>query len=227
MNDYRIALATPIYRHAHQKYTDARDDLIASDTNIIPVQVRRRPVPDARNALAEASLNLECTHIWFVDADQWGFTDEMLSALLAHDIDIVGPLNFLGGEPYHPVIYQGKEIGEGLIETAPILDYPRNQLFEVDRIGMGCVLIKIGVFAAMDYPWFYQGMTTDKRLVGEDWTFCINARREGFKIFCDSSWCVEHEAEFGMNETLYNMFRMWKKEQQEKVKNDWEGLKDA
>lgn len=225
MTDYRIALATPIYRHAHQKFTDALIDLVASDDKVLPIQIRRRPIPDARNALVEASINLECTHVWFIDADQWGFTDEMLGALLAHDVDIVGPLNFLGGEPYHPVIYRGKKLDEGLVETAPMLDYPRKELFEVDRIGMGCVLIKIGVFTAMDYPWFYQGMTTDKRLVGEDWTFCMNARKAGFKVWCDSNWCVSHEADIPMNELMYDMFVMWNERQQEKVSSDWQELK--
>lgn len=69
-------------------------------------------------------------------------------------------------------------------------DYPENSLFEVDAVGFGCVMMKVQVLKDVmekENSWFnpYPGF-------GEDLSFCIRAKKSGYRIWCDSSIKVGH-----------------------------------
>ncbi len=62
------------------------------------------------------------------------------------------------------------------------INYPENQLFEVDVTG-AVYLIKRPVFDAVRYGYHDQG---------EDIAFCEDAQRKGFKLWCDSRIFCQH-----------------------------------
>lgn len=68
--------------------------------------------------------------------------------------------------------------------------------FEVDFSGLGFMLVRKGVYEALDYPWFVQ-MRSDLPdvydITGEDTAFCLRARDAGFKTYVHPEVIVGHE----------------------------------
>lgn len=73
----------------------------------------------------------------------------------------------------------------------------KKNLFKVDYIGFGWVLVKKGVFESLEYPWFaprMRYMLNDVQdLCSEDVAFCIDAKNAGFEIWVDPKCRVGHE----------------------------------
>ena len=74
----------------------------------------------------------------------------------------------------------------------------RKKPFTVDYTGFGWVLIKHGVFENLEYPWFAPKMQVFESgnvqdMCGEDVSFCLDAKEEGFEIWCDPRIRVGHE----------------------------------
>jgi hypothetical protein len=74
----------------------------------------------------------------------------------------------------------------------------RRKPFTVDYTGFGWVLIKNGVFENLEYPWFAPKMQVFESgavqdMCGEDVSFCLDAKEEGFEIWCDPRIRVGHE----------------------------------
>lgn len=68
---------------------------------------------------------------------------------------------------------------------------------EVFGVGFGFVSMKSGVFERMQRPWFRIERIDHpaKKIVldiGEDYSWCMNARRAGFKVMLDPSIKVDH-----------------------------------
>ena len=71
---------------------------------------------------------------------------------------------------------------------------------EVFGVGFGFISMKSGVFERMQRPWFrteriddpVHKITLD---IGEDYSWCMNARRAGMKIMLDPSIKVDHHKE--------------------------------
>jgi hypothetical protein len=70
--------------------------------------------------------------------------------------------------------------------------------FTVDYTGFGWVLIKNGVFENLEYPWFAPKMQVFESgavqdMCGEDVSFCLDAKRKDYEIWCDPRIRVGHE----------------------------------
>ncbi len=74
----------------------------------------------------------------------------------------------------------------------------RRKPFTVDYTGFGWVLIENGVFENLEYPWFAPKMQVFESgavqdMCGEDVSFCLDAKDQGFEIWCDPRIRVGHE----------------------------------
>ncbi len=74
----------------------------------------------------------------------------------------------------------------------------RRKPFTVDYTGFGWLLIENGVFESLEYPWFAPKMQVFESgevqdMCGEDVSFCLDAKEEGFEIWCDPRIRVGHE----------------------------------
>ena len=83
-------------------------------------------------------------------------------------------------------------------ETVDSISKRRKALFTVDYTGFGWVLIKKGVFENLEYPWFAPKMQVFESgavqdMCVEDVSFCLDAKEEGFDIWCDPRIRVGHE----------------------------------
>lgn len=141
------------------------------------MQNRGTIIPEQRQVLAEAAVDMEATHILFIDSDM-RFPKDSLFRLLVHEEPIVGTNYPRRREPHlptaehtnHGYLFTGED-GEGLTE--------------VTQLGFGLVLIETKVFEAMPKPWFAIGYSKSGQYVGEDVFFCSRARTAGFRVLVD------------------------------------------
>lgn len=144
----------------------------------------------ARERLAEGALADGCDYLFMVDDDMLCPPD-LFYKLAAHDKDIVAALAFTRNPDHKPVIYETVEGVDPVTAsygfTRFVNNYPRNTLVECDAVGFGAVLIKTDVLRKVKKPWFF-GMES----TGEDITFCVKAKKAGFRVWMDTSIKLGH-----------------------------------
>ena len=67
-------------------------------------------------------------------------------------------------------------------------------------MAFGFIAMKSGVFEMCDRPWFLAERIQWPHIgfelnIGEDYSFCVNARRNGFRVMLDSEVKVKHYKE--------------------------------
>jgi hypothetical protein len=142
-------------------------------------------IQKVRNISCKAALDGGASHLAFIDDDMILEPEDIFERLLAHDKDIVSPLFFRSDDNFDPLVFHLN--GDG--EPHPILDYPKNTLFEVTGgVGTGMMLIKREVLEALGDPWFY---FPERSSITMDLDFCLRAIRKGFKVWCDTSLIIK------------------------------------
>lgn len=73
-------------------------------------------------------------------------------------------------------------------------------IHECYGLGFGFIAMKSGVFETCDRPWFLMERIKWAHMdfelnIGEDYSFCINARRNGYKIYLNSTVKLRHHKE--------------------------------
>jgi hypothetical protein len=147
------------------------------------------------NAWSKEPLNGEVTYdkmIW-IDSDiSWNIEDFM--KLYESKFDIVSGLYFNEeGVPLFTFEENDMYFDHKKLKHK---EYP----FEVFGVGFGFVAIKSGVFESISRPWFeteFQKITNDegKEMFipwGEDYSWCVKAKKAGYKIWLDPSIRVGH-----------------------------------
>jgi hypothetical protein len=188
MSDSKVLVAYPTAEFArHAVFYDYFNRLDKPIGTIIAGAHGQSPARN-RNLLIRMALEQGCTHILFLD-DDTAFPHDMLTKLLAHDLDIVSGFYLMRSFPHKPIVFkQFDEIGK--VKHY----YPEdNGLHEVACVGLGACLIKVDVFKKLEYPWIRLGeIETDHW--SDDTGFFKRVREAGIKIYCDFSICVGHLA---------------------------------
>ena len=169
-------------------------------------------VYDSRNELLRMAKEADADRILFVDSDMQ-FEPDLLTRL-GEDIDngceIVAPLCFKRKPPFTPVIYSQmylKEEDGKKIPTAQIIhDYPPADLFPVEAVGFGCVLMTMDAVKKVTDK-FGQWPFMPAAGFGEDMSFCMRAREAGVQIWCDSRVRVGHVGYYTFGEYDYKKHR--------------------
>lgn len=143
-------------------------------------------------------------YLLFIDSDQT-FPPDTLCRLVAHDKDIVAALVTAKQPPHLVVAGYGNE-NDGF---SNLLDWPSAALIEVDVTGFGCILIKRSVFEQ-----FPEGNPFQKIFcramgdnMGEDWSFCVRARKLGFNIYVDTSIPIGHIGKYIYTTGDYELYK--------------------
>ena len=168
-------------------------------------------VYDSRNRLAAMAVEMEADYILWFDSDMIFAPDtleRMMKVMDEHpEVDVLSGLYFRRGHPFTPVLFSKLEEGEGgMLEFEDYIDIP-DELFEVAGCGFGCVLMRTEMLldiAAKEGGgvWF-----TPICNAGEDCAFCIRARREGYRIFCDPNIHLGHMAYTPVTKAFYEAIK--------------------
>lgn len=136
-----------------------------------------------RTFLVNAAIKDGATHILFVDADML-FPYDVIPKLLAHKKEIVG------------VKYKKRELPVKWLYK-PQGEESETELFKVDHVGTGLLLIDLSVFSKLKGAWFNFGRDSQGQLVlGEDVWFCNTARDAGYDVWVDPTIQVGHIGEY-------------------------------
>ncbi len=152
----------------------------------------------ARNAIVEASLQVDADYLLFLDDDHvidWENTTgpnnryDFLKTLMGHmeadpEIGLIGCLYYhRGGECLPVLMKEGKDGGHYYMRDDQIV----NGLQEVAVQGGGCMLIDMTVFDKIKAPWF-----EPETSLGTDLQICGKIRDMGRKVCCDTSLVLGH-----------------------------------
>ena len=164
----------------------------------------------ARNRIAADALNARYDYVLMVDNDI-SLPENALECLLEHDVDFVMGyyLNrYARGENRHTTLYRPAWNWQ-MYDDAELREMRENgqYLIKVKGGGLGCALIKTGVFERIEFPWFEWVDQARKRSDaenvyecrdeftsgGEDIMFCIRCAQAGIKIHADTRVSCGHE----------------------------------
>lgn len=150
------------------------------------------PFDVARNAACEDTLRHGFQWLMFLDDDVIPPGD-VFARLASHNKDIVSGLYLRRQEPICPVAMTIAADGSSKWVTSW---NPPECLAEVDLVGAGCLLIHRRVLEGMTKPWFDweigRKVPEGRGAMSEDYTFCLAAKKAGFKIFLDTSVRCKH-----------------------------------
>ena len=149
----------------------------------------------ARNNIIDAFLHdpdyKNFTHLLFMDHDTSPVDPFMVERLLEHKKDVVAgitPILFLQGE--RPSFQWNVKIDD----KGTQLNKLPTELFEAQKVGGTSILIKRNVLEKLEKP--YQRSTFDDNHVNfkqsEDYYFCDQIRKAGFKIWIDPTQMCRH-----------------------------------
>lgn len=147
------------------------------------------PFDHARNLCVKKCLDMGFSHLFFLDDDIVLPWDAILR-LMNRNLDIVSGIYYRRHPPILPVMLKDtppnpQYLGEGVTF---------GDLIEADLVGAGCLLIKRHVLEAMRGPtkerwfdwrcdWFDR---PEYERCSEDFAFCREAKKLGFKIHVDT-----------------------------------------
>ena len=167
-------------------------------------------VYDSRNQLAQYAIQQEADYIMWFDSDMVFAPDtleRMMKTLDEHkEIDILSGLYFRRSTPFTPVAFDKLELTEDMrCEWEDMTEVP-TELTEIAGCGFGCVLMRTDCL--LDIAGKYGGTWFSPfGNVGEDCSFCIRARREGYRIFIDPSIKLGHMGYAAVTEEFYKVIK--------------------
>lgn len=164
-------------------------ECVANGIEIALSNIRASEICYGRYIAAHTALQLDCSHLLFIDSDM-KFPSDALRRLLAHQKDVVG------------ITYSQRRSPRGFthlsLDGSQMIPGP---LFEVRSLGCGLMLIDIKVLQKLNPPYFWPVFYPNRALpdgshahASEDVVFCEEARTQGFHLWCDGalSWECRH-----------------------------------
>jgi hypothetical protein len=205
----RVLISVPESRDVSTAWTTRLTEVIASALGHAQTGIATMPgysVDVAREALVEQALEGGYDYVFFVDSDTIVPADAIVR-LMGRQKDIVAGL-YRGRRPPFPFILRPLGVTDEDAKKTIFMPYWKpGDLQEVDRVGLGCMLIRTAIFEKMRRPWFFfnrapsfaPGAKSERALKsrwvggGEDWWFCKSAKEAGFRIWIDTSILCLHE----------------------------------
>ena len=191
----KTLIAVPCFDMVHTDFMSSLMALQRTEDTSFTV-VKNTLIHVARGVIANNAIEAGFDRVMWFDSDMVFEPDtleRMMKVLDEHpEIDILSGLYFRRGHPFTPVLFSKLEVNEkNELEFNGYDDVP-DGLFEVAGCGFGCVLMRTECL--MDIAAKEGGGVWFSPLVnaGEDCAFCIRARREGYRIFCDPSVQLGH-----------------------------------
>lgn len=163
------------------------------NSEIIEV-VRTSAIQDARNVIAKFALENNFKYLMFMDSDM-RVPPNTIFKLMDYKVPIVGGYFVSRSEPHFPCFFEYDEKQDGCRSIYK----PNSGLVRGDAIGMACTLIDMKVVKALKEDKEKRGVNPLEFFYwskfGEDMTFCLDARKWGFKTYCDTDLEILHIGE--------------------------------
>ena len=194
----KTLIAVPCMDYLEADFVECLTNLILDPQTPGEIDVRYLKaslIYDARNQIMRYVLeHKEYDYVLWLDSDMT-FDSDLLRRLME---DMEGRLAVTGlcfgrRPPFKPCVYNRLEVQQDGKVVLPVaknwMDYPRDQIFEVEACGFACVLMRrevLEVMAIYGVPFYPVGG------MGEDLTFCWRANKMGIRFHCDSRLKIGH-----------------------------------
>lgn len=195
-----ILIAVPTFETIYPDTYKSIWDLDAAGNDLHFEYVRGYDCATARNKIARLALDLNPAYVLMVDNDVV-LPKDALTNMLEDVKDVClgfyahrGPDNvYTGntnicrlydadGQKYTSYPLESEYTGEEMREMREKGQYK----VRVHGGGLGCALIRTGVFKNLKYPWFDWVNYKTGRMLGEDLFFCEQCKRNGIAVFTDT-----------------------------------------
>lgn len=202
-----VVISMPLHEYVKFKTTlallEMQDHTVQSGYKVRRLWSQTSLLNEARQQMADHVIENKASYLFFVDSDMT-FPKDALARLMKHNVDIVSGLCFAKKPAFKPIA--GIRNKEGAYD--PIDDWPRDQLFEVDTVGCGFLLIKREVLEKIQWPHFAEKLDIKKKArMGEDYYFCQKAKVAGFSIMVDPTLDIRHIGDYEYGEKDYLKFK--------------------
>lgn len=153
-------------------------------------------VYDSRNQLLKKAVDEDFDRVLWLDSDMTFEPDlfERMSKHMDEGLDFVCALYVTRKSPFKPCMI--KNIGldvegdKATPKAETYFDYKKNSLFEIEACGFAGVMTSAKLLKSVGKKY---GVAFSPLLgFGEDYSFCLRAKKEGFKLYCDSSIKMGH-----------------------------------
>lgn len=139
-----------------------------------------------RSGLVDMSLEQDCSHILFLDADMT-YPEDTIARLYKHNKFIVAA-NYPKRD--FPIVGTAVDFNWDPVTTTK----EDTGLAEVQFAPTGCMLIKTEVFKSIEKPWFAHSYVLElQKYATEDVYFCNKAREAGYSVWIDHDLSKEIE----------------------------------
>lgn len=189
INKVMIGVITAEYARKADFY-DHFNQLVKPEGSLITFAHGQSPARN-RNIIIRQALEMDCSHVLFVDDDVI-IPPDGLTKLLAHDKDIVSGLYLMRNHPHYPIAFDFASV-DGLCNHLVLDKYKGQNLIQIVAAGLGCCLIHTDVFRGMQAPWIRMG-ELESDMWCDDLGFFKRVREAGFDIFLDTTVLVGHQA---------------------------------
>ena len=148
-------------------------------------------IAESRNVLVERFLKSKYEWLLFIDSDQLLPFD--IFEMTKNGVDICSGVAFQWkGNRMVPLVYRIEKT-DFTEEYKVFNDTTEEEIVEVDGVGAGCLLIHRKVLETIKKPYFLFQYNDDGKIVlGEDFYFCLKAKKAGFKVWVDRKMVSSH-----------------------------------
>lgn len=163
--------------------------------NIGYLAVKGLSVDKAREEIARQAIERKAKYLWFVDDDTVPPPNTLrrLVYVLENnpDVMVVGGVYVTKTDPPTPVVFREPGLG-------PFWKWKVGEVFEVESMGAGCMLINMEVFKHLEAPYFpwtedYSSEINGKsNVVSEDVAFCRKVRAAGYRVAAHGGILCDH-----------------------------------
>lgn len=144
-------------------------------------------IHENRCAIAEEAVSQNFDYLLFIDSDMV-FPAHAITTLIAQQKPVIGANYHKRGRlPPENVV---KDLQGQLLTTLPIGP------FKCGGLATGFMLIDVGVFKVIDYPWFFYQPLQGNQFLGEDYWFCDRVREKGLDVWCDPTINLRHIGDY-------------------------------
>ena len=178
----RILIAVPTFEHIQNEVFQAIYDLDKCGHQCDLKLFAGHDCARARNNIADWSLAGGYDYVLMIDSDTV-VPKDALKHLLDPPADIVmGCCPKKNRKHEYPLCRVNNPT---LSECLKFEDLQGEDRIQLNVGGFACVLVKTEVFSYMKYPYFKYIEYEDRKILSEDYSFCLEAQGRGFEIYAD------------------------------------------
>lgn len=199
----RILIAVPCMDSVPSQFAQSLATLNKVEECVVAFQMGSL-IYNSRNYLATAAVKMEADYILWLDSDMVFPSDTLERLWKDRDKgDIVTGIYYRRVEPYKPVLYSRLDIDDNGCQWENCDDI-KDEIFEVEGCGFGCVLTPTNVF--IDVMNRFGNMFSPINGVGEDLSFCWRAKQCGYNIVADPGIPLGHVGHYVVDRKFYDAY---------------------